>query len=228
MEANVNTQKVSGEKPSLFGMITSPSLQFERMRTNAPVWGAFFLMAVLIGIVGAIAAYLVSTDPVVIARNKELGFEVPIAVTLGTGFALAAIGAMITFFIGAAFYKVLMMFMSNDTSYKKLLAITVYSSIITFLGGIINMVLALILGGNGQEMYTGLGPLFASTGGVAHGIAKSFEVFAIWGLAVTGLGLHITAGLSKKQAIILVVVFFVLSMVFGALGGVFSGLVPKP
>ncbi|MEH6889032.1 Yip1 family protein [Bacillus sp. JJ864] len=223
MEANVNTQKVSGEKPSLFGMITSPSVQFERMRGNAPVWGAFFLMAVLIGIVGAIAAYLLSIDPAIVAQKKEFGFEVPIAVTLGSGFVLTAVGAMITFFIGAALYKVLMMFMSNDTSYKKLLAITVYSSIITTLGGIINVVLALILGGNGQEMYTGLGPLFASTGGVVHGIAKSIEVFTIWGLVVTGLGLHITAGLSKKQATIFVVVFFVLSIAFGAV----SGLVPK-
>ncbi|MGG0276163.1 Yip1 family protein [Bacillus rhizoplanae] len=221
MESNVNTQKVSGEKPSLFGMITSPSLQFERMRSNAPVWGAFFLMAVLGGLIGAIATYLYSIDPTVIAKNKELGFEMPIAIALGTGFVMAFISVMVTFFIGAALYKVLMMFMSNDTSYKKLLAITVYSSIITVIGGIINMGLAWILGGNGQEMYTGLGPVFASTGGVVHGIAKSFEVFAIWGLVVTGLGLHITAGLSKKQATILVVIFFILSMAFGAVGGLF-------
>ncbi|MCP1126072.1 YIP1 family protein [Bacillus sp. 3103sda1] len=221
MESNVNTQKVSGEKPSLFGMITSPSLQFERMKSNAPVWGAFFLMAVLGGLIGATATYLYSIDPAVVAKNKELGFEMPIAIALGTGFVMAFISVIVTFFIGAALYKVLMMFMSNDTSYKKLLAITVYSSIITVIGGIINMGLAWILGGNGQELYTGLGPVFASTGGVVHGIAKSFEVFAIWGLVVTGLGLHITAGLSKKQATILVVIFFILSMAFGAVGGLF-------
>ncbi|MFI8707005.1 Yip1 family protein [Bacillus sp. NPDC077411] len=227
MEANVNTQKVSGEKPSLFGMITSPSLQFQKMRSNAPVWGAFFLMVVLGGIMGAIGTYLYSMDPAIVAKNKELGVEVPMAFTLGSGFVFAAIIFMFTFFISAALYKVLMMFMGNDTSYKKLLAIIVYSSIITVLGGIINMVLAWIFGGNGQEMYTGLGMLFASTGGVVHGIAKAFEVFAIWGLFVTGLGLHITAGLSKKQATILVVVFFIISLAFGAIGGFLGGLVPK-
>ncbi|HDX9587143.1 TPA: YIP1 family protein [Bacillus pseudomycoides] len=222
MEANVNTQKVSGEKPSLFGMITSPSLQFERMRTNAPVWGAFFLMAVLSGILGAIATYLYSLDPVAIAENKKLGFEMTPAVALGTGFGTGLVGSMVMFFIGAALYKVLMMFMSNDTSYKKLLAITVYSSIISVLGGVINIALAWILGGNGQEMYTGLGSLFASTGGVAYGIAKSIEVFTIWGLVVAWLGLHITAGLSKKQATILVVIFFILSIGLGAVGGLFQ------
>lgn len=221
MEANVNTQKVSGEKPSLFGMITSPSLQFERMRTNAPVWGAFFLMAVLGGLIGAIAAYLASMDPATIAQNKKLGIEMNPAMALGSGFVLLFIITIVTFFIGAAVYKILIMFMGNDTSYKKLLAITVYSSIITILGGIINIGLAWILGGNGQEMYTGLGSLFASTGGVAYGIAKSIEVFTIWGLVVTGLGLHITAGLSKKQATILVVIFFIISLGLGAVGGLF-------
>lgn len=221
MEANVNTQKVSGEKPSLFGMITSPSLQFERMRTNAPVWGAFFLMAVLGGLIGAATAYLSSMDPAMIAQNKKFGVEVSPAMAFGSGFVLVFISTIVIFFIGAAVYKIFMMFMGNDTSYKKLLAITVYSSIITFTGGIINIGLAWILGGNGQEMYTGLGPLFASTGGIAHGIAKSIEVFAIWGLAVTGLGLHITAGLSKKQATILVVIFFILSLGLGAVGGLF-------
>jgi hypothetical protein len=223
MEANVNTQKVSGEKPSLFGMITSPSLQFERMKSNTPVWGAFFLMAVLGGLIAAAATYLSLTDPAVVAKNKELGFEVPIALALGSGFVMGLISIMVTFLLAAVLYKILMMFMSNDTSYKKLLAISVYSSIITVIGGFINMGLAWILGGNGQEMYTGLGPVFASTGGVVHGIAKSFEVFAIWGLVVTGLGLHITAGLSKKQATILVVIFFIISAGFGAVGG----LVPK-
>ena len=34
MEANINTQDVGAKKPSLFGMITSPGVQFERMKTN--------------------------------------------------------------------------------------------------------------------------------------------------------------------------------------------------
>ena len=34
MEVNINKQDVGAEKPSLFGMITSPGLQFERMKTR--------------------------------------------------------------------------------------------------------------------------------------------------------------------------------------------------
>ena len=69
-----------------------------------------------------------------------------------------------------------------------------------FIGGVlINIILAYILGGSGQEMYTGIGPIFASSSGVVKGIVSKFEVFTIWGYVVTWLGLQITAGLTKSR-----------------------------
>ncbi|WP_186375740.1 hypothetical protein [Bacillus paramycoides] len=44
MEPNVNTQKAGGEKTSLLRMITSPGLQFERIKNNNAVWGSFWLV----------------------------------------------------------------------------------------------------------------------------------------------------------------------------------------
>ncbi|WP_433773031.1 Yip1 family protein [Bacillus wiedmannii] len=222
MEANMNTQKVGGEKPSLFGMITSPGLQFERMKTSNAVWGAFWLLVLLGGLVGGFAAYVYSLTPEAIKLNKELGVTVSAAMTYGMGFGVGAIGMAFGFLLSAVVYKVLMMFMSNDTSYKKLLAITVYSSVISLLGLLINVILAFVLGGSGQEMYTGLGPIFSSSSGVIKGIASKFEVFTIWGYIVTWLGLQITAGLSKKQATIITMVFFILSLGLGALQGMFQ------
>ncbi|MED2865901.1 Yip1 family protein [Bacillus thuringiensis] len=219
MEANLNTQKVGGEKPSLFGMITSPGLQFERMKNSNAVWGAFWILSLLSGITGGIGAYVYSLTPESIKLNQELGVNVTPVMTFGAGFVFGVIGMIIGFFISAAVYKVLMMLMSNDTSYKKLLTINVYSSIISVLGLLINIVLALILGGSGKELYTGLGPIFASSGGAVKGIANSIEVFTIWGFVITWLGLQITAGLSKKKATILMVIFFILTIGFGALRG---------
>ncbi|PEW07088.1 hypothetical protein CN425_00280 [Bacillus cereus] len=222
MEANLNTQKVGGEKPSLFGMITSPGLQFERMKTSNAVWGAFWILVLLGGLVGGFAAYVYSLTPEAIKLNKELGVTVSAAMTYGMGFGVGAIGMAFGFLLSAVVYKVLMMFMSNDTSYKKLLAITVYSSVISLLGLLINVILAFVLGGSGQEMYTGLGPIFSSSSGVIKGIASKFEVFTIWGYIVTWLGLQITAGLSKKQATIITIVFFILALGLGALQGMFQ------
>ena len=52
MEANINTQDVGVKKPSLLGMITSPGVQFERMKTSNAVWGAFWLLVLLGGLIG--------------------------------------------------------------------------------------------------------------------------------------------------------------------------------
>lgn len=222
MEANLNTQKVGGEKPSLFGMITSPGVQFERMKTSNAVWGAFWLLVLLGGLIGGFAAYVYSLTPEAIELNKELGVTVSAGMTYGMGFGVGALGMGFSFLLSAVVYKVLMVFMSNDTSYKKLLAITVYSSVISLIGVLINIISAYILGGSGQEMYTGLGPIFASSSGVVKGIVSKFEVFTIWGYVVTWLGLQITAGLTKKQATIITIVFFVLTLGIGALQGMFQ------
>ena len=222
MEANINTQDVVSKKPSLFGMITSPSEQFERMKTSNAVWRAFWLLVLIAGLVGGFAAYVYSLTPEAIKLNKELGVTVSAAMTYGMGFGVIAISMAFVFLLSAVVYKVLMVFISNDTSFKKLLAITVYSSVISLLGLLINTILAYILGGSGQEMYTGLEPIFASSSGVVKGIVSKFEVFTIWGYAVTWLGLQITAGLTKKQATIITIVFFVLTLGMGALQGMFQ------
>ncbi|HDR7732901.1 MULTISPECIES: Yip1 family protein [Bacillus cereus group] len=222
MEANINTQDVVSKKPSLFGMITSPGEQFERMKTSNAVWGAFWLLVLIAGLVGGFAAYVYSLTPEAIKLNKELGVTVSAAMTYGMGFGVIAISMAFVFLLSAVVYKVLMVFISNDTSFKKLLAITVYSSVISLLGLLINTILAYILGGSGQEMYTGLEPIFASSSGVVKGIVSKFEVFTIWGYAVTWLGLQITAGLTKKQATIITIVFFVLTLGIGALQGMFQ------
>ena len=218
MEANVNTQKVSGEKPSLFGMITSPGLQFERMRTNAPVWGAFFLLVLFGGIAFMAVSYASLNSPELVKALKEDSTGTAKYFIIGGGFVTGLIITMIMFFISAAFYKIIMMFMGNDTSYKKLLSITVYSSIITYIGLLVNAVLAIGLGSDGTARYTSLGSLFEK-GTTAFEIGNSIEIFTIWGMYVTWLGLHIAAGLSKKQATILIVIFFVISLVFSTFKG---------
>ncbi|QWG58699.1 DUF1282 domain-containing protein [Bacillus mycoides] len=215
MEANLNTQKVSGEKPSLFGMITSPGLQFERMKTSEKVWGMFFLVALLQGLVGGLTTYVVNTSPEMIKMQKELGelagqssITSEVIYGIGSGFVGAMIGALFV----AAIYKIFMMFFGNDTSYKKLLMIVVYANIALIIGGLINGVIALILDG-GATQYTSLGPLFEQ-GSLAYGIGNTIEVFYLWNLVLIWLGLQATAGLSKVKAAIPIIVLFIIKAVF--------------
>ncbi|MED0996583.1 Yip1 family protein [Bacillus mobilis] len=216
MEANVNTQKAGGEKPSLFGMITSPGLQFERMKTTEKVWGMFFIVALLQGLVGGLNSYITYTSPEMIEMQKKLGGALAEQGSLVSNVISSTIwgivGVMIATLVVAAIYKVFMMFYGNDTSYKKIVMIIVYADIIVIIGGLINGIIALILGA-APTAYTSLGPLFEK-GSLAYGIANSIEVFYLWNLVLIWLGLQVTAGLSKVKAAIPIIVLFIIKAVF--------------
>ncbi|CUB09769.1 Yip1 domain protein [Bacillus cereus] len=216
MEANLNTQKVSGEKPSLFGMITSPGLQFERMKTTEKVWGMFFIVALLQGLVGGLNSYITYTSPEMIEMKKKLGGALAEQGSLVSNLISSTIwgivGVMIATLVVAAIYKVFMMFYGNDTSYKKIVMIIVYADIVVVIGGLINGVIALILGA-GPTAYTSLGPLF-DQGSLAYGIGNTIELFYLWNLVLIWLGLQVTAGLSKVKAAIPIIVLFIIKAVF--------------
>ncbi|PFV77213.1 hypothetical protein COL05_20760 [Bacillus sp. AFS059628] len=216
MEANLNTQKVGGEKPSLFGMITSPGVQFERMKTTEKVWGMFFIVALLQGLVGGLNSYITYTSPEMIEMQKKLGGEFAkqgsLVSDVISGTIWGIVGVMIATLVIAAIYKVFMMFYGNDTSYKKIVMIIVYADIIVIIGGLINGVIALILGA-GPTAYTSLGPLF-DQGSLAYGIGNTVELFYLWNLVLIWLGLQVTAGLSKVKAAIPIIVLFIIKAGF--------------
>ncbi|PEM31585.1 Yip1 family protein [Bacillus wiedmannii] len=219
METNINTQDVGSKKPSLLGMITSPGEQFERMKTKSPVWVAF-LIFVLIGTVTTAAVFylsVVNTPEVAKEMNGQDG-EMIKWFALGGGALFGLFGTPIGLFIAAGFYKVIMMLMGNDTPYMKILSIYLYANLVFYIGSLLNVGLGLIFDGNGTDAYTSLAPLFEK-GTVLNGIASSIEIFNIWSLILTGLGLHIVAGLSKKQATILILIFFILTIGLGFLKG---------
>lgn len=215
MEANMNTQDVGAKKPSLFGMITSPGVQFEGMKTNKKVWGMFLLVALLQGLLGGLSAYVLHTSPEMLEMKKELGelagqssLTSEVISGIGSSFASAMIG---TLFI-AAIYKVFMMFFGNDTPYKTLLNIVVYTNIVLIIGGLINTILSLIFG-SGMTQYTSLGLLFTE-GTFAYGIGNTIEIFYVWNLVLIWLGLHITSGMSKVKASIPIIILFIIKVFF--------------
>ncbi|MDZ5480659.1 Yip1 family protein [Bacillus thuringiensis] len=215
MEANMNTQDVGAKKPSLFGMITSPGLQFERMKTNKKVWGMFFFVALLQGLLGGLSVYVIQTSPEILKMKEELGelagqssLTSEVISGIGSSFASAMVG---TLFI-AAVYKIFMMFFGNDTPYKTLLNIVVYTNIVLIIGGLINTIFSLIFG-SGMTQYTSLGLLFTE-GTFAYGIGNTIEIFYVWNLVLIWFGLHITAGLSKVKASIPIIILFIIKAFF--------------
>lgn len=221
METNVSIEDVKVKKPSLFGMITSPAIQFERMGDKAPIALSMIFMLLFMGILGAVNSYISLNNPILKDSEVMAGFEVPLSVTLGMGAGGGVLVGAIAIFISAAFYKVCMMILGNDTSYRKLLGIVVYSCIISALGLFVNLAIALAMGGY-EPNYTSLAPLVSNK--MAHAIAANFEIFNIWYYVVMAMGLNIVAGLSKNKAVVLVVIIFLLGVGISSL----MGLLPQP
>ncbi|RAT05224.1 hypothetical protein A6E22_15830, partial [Bacillus cereus] len=155
------------------------------------------------------------TSPEMVKIKKELGelagqsSLISVVISgIGSSFAGAMVG---TLFI-TAIYKMFMMFFGNDTPYKTLLNIVVYTNIILILGGFINTILSIIFG-TGMTQYTSLGLLFKE-GTFGYGIGNTIEIFYVWNLVLIWLGLYITAGLNKVKASIPVIILFIIKSVF--------------
>jgi hypothetical protein len=222
METNVEFEKAQVKKPSLFGMIPSPGIQFERMKESSPIGLPIVLMIVLMAIGGALVAYLSLNNPIIKNINATPEMKIPVGFTVGMGALGAGLGGTISFFIIAAFYKLCMIFMGNDTPYKKLLSITIYSSIISAIGLLVNGLIGIILGGY-ETTYTSLAPLVGDNK-MLQAIAGRFDIFSIWYYVVIAIGLQIVAGLSKNKAIVLVVILFLIGIGFSSLSGLFPQL----
>ncbi|UOY91124.1 YIP1 family protein [Ectobacillus sp. JY-23] len=200
LETNVQPQ----QKPSLFGMIASPTLQFERMKDKTKVGLPMFMVMLLLAILAAVTTQFLPT-----AEQLE-GFPEPSpTTTMIFAFVGGLVGGYIVLFVVAALYKILALLFGESISYKKLLLILVFTGIIGVLGQAVNVVLMAIIGGD-QVSYTSLAPLFES-GTIAHSIAGSIEVFTIWNYVLLVLGLQIVGGFSKNKAIAFVVTLFVIS-----------------
>lgn len=221
MQTNVSIEeeKVT-TKPSIFGIITSPTLQFERMKEKAPIGLPLVLVLLLMTLATTLVAYVSLDNPILNDPKLTGGMEIPVGVTLGMAAGGALIGGLISFYIIAGLYRVAMMIMGNDTNYKKLLSIVIFSSMISTLGVLVNGLIAFAVGGY-EPNYTSLAPLF-SDNPLLKSIGTNFDIFNIWYYVVLGLGLQIVAGLNKTKAITLVIIVFLLGVGISSLSGIFA------
>ncbi|WP_240523023.1 Yip1 family protein [Bacillus toyonensis] len=210
----VNKEKNNYEKPSLIFMITSPISEFERMKIISPIWFPLIFLSVIQAIIGILSVYARHNNPELVKIKQEVfvGMELPLVSQMMLGGFASIFIALITPFIWGIILKIVMMLMSKDVSYKKLVSITVFSSVISILGKLINTLLTLFIGGE-IVTYTSLGSIF-EPGTLLYIICSKFEVFSIWELIIIGMGLNIVAGLSKKQMNIFIAVFFFIPIIF--------------
>lgn len=215
-----NNNEIRQPKPSLFGMITSPKVQFQRIKNHPKIWVPLLIITVLFTIglaIGTINADFstqvegVSPDQVEVAKT----FQVVGAIIGGL---LAPIFMVL---ISTAIYMLIVKMLGSDVTFRQLFSMNTYLSIIGFLSLLINGIINIFVGGAPGSVYTSLAGL-GDVEGALGGLLGSIEVFGIWQSIITVFGLHIVANLSKKASWTIVIIFFIIGVAFSMAVGSFT------
>jgi len=206
------------EKPSLFGMIMNPGIQFERMRENPKVLVAI-LIVTLLSLIGSLM--MASGMDSMISEVPEFeGFTeeqllVASAITQITAVAAGLLTPIVLILISTVIFIAIGKIVKSEVTFKQLLSMNAHIYLISALSLLLNGFLMMVLqGGNPDVYYTSLNSVIGA-GGALGAFLNSIEVFSIWNLILTAIGLHIVAGFSKRLSWSIVIAIYIITLVFG-------------
>ncbi|MFJ5714891.1 Yip1 family protein [Neobacillus sp. NPDC093127] len=217
MEKDMNTVK---ESPKLLGMFTSPGLQFERIKQNPRIWVPLIIISILYFAGSLLMANSIDES---IFNGQELPkdqVEIILTFTKVVAVVMGALSPGITILISSAILLIIAKMANSAVSFKQLFSMNTYIAIIAAVGLIINMAVRFIIGGKPEIYITSLAGFLNLD---KAGVLSSVEVFGIWGVILTALGLHKTAQFSKGLAWTIAIAFFLIGMGFGLVGTLFQG-----
>ncbi|MGM8364084.1 Yip1 family protein [Virgibacillus sp. W0181] len=221
------SEETNVQKPSLFGIITNPTEQLERIKERPIIWVPLIIVTILF----IIGTWLTTLGVDVTAGMEEVGGMDEESMAMVKTFAVigSVIGGLfipiLTVLISSFIYWVVAKIAKSEVSFKQLFSMNTFILLISAIGLIINGVIMAMVGvdlDNPDVMFTSLGSLVDGNGVLAAAL-NSIEVFAIWGIILTAIGLQKVANFSKGLAWTIVIVFFAIGMVFSMIGAALSG-----
>lgn len=214
------------ENPSLLGMITNPTEQFERIKERPKIWIAMIIITILF----IIGTWLTTLGMDIVGEVEGVELDEESAAMVQT-FAVigSVIGALFipifTVLISSFIYWVIAKIVKSEVSFKQLFSMNTHILIVSAIGLIINGAIMAMVGvnmDNPDAMFTSLGSL-VSSGGILGAILNNIEVFQIWVVVLTAIGLNKVAEFSKGLAWTISILFFVIGIVFSMIGAAMSG-----
>lgn len=217
LEKEVSTPK---ENPSLLGMFTSPGQQFERIREKPKIWVPLIIVSILY-VFGTIFMALSMDESILAGQDipedqKELILMITKITVAITGIVSPIFGVLITSVLQLVIAKIA----SSAVTFKQLFSMNTFIMIIGAVGLILNMALRFGIGGKPEIYITSLAGLLNQD---KVSVLGSIEVFGIWGVILTALGLHKTAQFSKGLAWTIAIAFFLIGIGFSLVGTLFQG-----
>jgi hypothetical protein len=214
----------SSKKPSLLGLISNPSEQFERLRERPLV--AVPLIIVFLMMMAGTVLTLAGTDFVAQfgAVGDPLG-DRQMAVTIGwtVGIILALIYIFGLFFLGALIYWICAKIAGSSVKYKHMLSLNIFILFISSIGMIINGLVIFFTNVDPTSNVTSLKSIIPAEEPVAS-ILNTFEIFSICGYILLAIGYQKVAGLSKKASWTITIILFAILLILSLLSGIYQSL----
>ncbi|MED4401777.1 Yip1 family protein [Metabacillus fastidiosus] len=208
------------KKPSLFGMIFSPSEQFERMREKPVILVPLIIvlitgliMSVLVGL--NVINYLPPMDDLGMSAEDLQMFQ---TITIASTAAITFFSVPVILLVMTLIYFAIAKIMKIEVTFKKMLSLNIFTAFIGLVGQVINLLIMAAIKGDPEVMLTSLNSLVGATGALGA-VLSTFEIFSIWSSILLALGLHKVIGFSKKASWTIVIVFFIIGLIFAAVSG---------
>src|SRR5699024_799614 len=204
--------EISLEKPSLFGMFLEPKKQFERLKDNPIILVPFIIIAVLT----TIGMFVMMSQIDFIAQEPELanmGEDELMFVTIFTQVIFVITGILapaVSILVSSFVYFIVAKVANSEFSFIQLFSMNTFIYIISTLGIFVNALAFFAVDNPNPDVYlTSLNSMVEADGALGV-LFTSIEIFSIWNIILTAIGLQIVARFSKGLSWGLVIGIFVL------------------
>lgn len=215
------SEETNVRKPSLFGIIWSPSEQFERIKDKPKIWAPLGIVTLLF----ILGMWLTSLGlDLSLEGIPEEDLEIAQAVGTVTLMIAGIISPIIGAFISTLIYLLISKIPGSNVTFKQLFSMNTHLMMISALSILVNGIGIALFGGNSEILFTSLGSI-VEVDGAMSGLFNSIEVFQIWGVILTAIGLNKVADFSKGLAWTVSIAFFVISVITAMVGAAGSGMV---
>ena len=208
------------QKPSLLGMFTSPGEQFERIKQSPKIWVPLLIISILYAIGMTLMALSMDASTLIDQGVPEDQVNLVLGITKITVAITGILTPIIGVLISSAIHLIITKIANSPATFKQLFSMNTYIMVIGAAGVILNTGIRYAIGGNPEIYVTSLAGLLNQE---KAGILGSFEVFTIWTMIVTAIGLQKTARLSKGLAWTIAIVFFLIGIGFALIGSLLQG-----
>lgn len=205
-------EKPKLEKPSLLGMIMEPRKQFERIKDNPKI----VIPLVVVTVLTIIGMLLMMSQMDFIGEDPEfanMGPDELMIITIFAQITFAITGLFtpaISILISACIFFVIAKIVKLEVSFKQLFSMATFVYIISLLGLIVNAVAFFGMSNPDPELYlTSLNSIIQADGALGAFLV-AIEIFTIWGLVLSAMGLQIVGKFSKGLSWGIVIGMFVI------------------